>query len=285
MMNLEKIEVQVAPFPISNNEYNLFMLQLANYSQKSQRLFKIFCLEIIKRDIELNATVAPPENYQIWINGEKLSPTIINQLNLKTATKDLANMEIKRYQPKEIPSVEINTPLNPITKEEQYLLERLKNVKEKATSEKYENFYYYKIPITDDYLFTQIDEHKVVKEVYLPFLRYLDLSTTDFSNTDLKNLDLSYTNISKIDFSSCYGSSIEGLNLEGVTLLGEKLENISAEGANLCGTFLEIAEDSVNLKDCKLDKSILLTVNDKVVDTTRRGHTFVKYTKPTMINY
>lgn len=127
MMNLEKIEVLVKPYPISNNEYVSYILQLSKYSQKQQQLFKNFYLEIIKKAIKLNETDDfPVENYRIWINGEKISPQIIEQLNLKLAIKALNELEINHYQ-EEIPQKETPSPVTyQLSNAEEYFLTRLK---------------------------------------------------------------------------------------------------------------------------------------------------------------
>lgn len=260
-MNLN-IEIINVNHPIFQSELVTWMSKLTRLNAKEKwKLDQIYrcILSLIDNPDDFIS-----ENLRIFINGQPFSCDVVKTFDFKQLMQDLATYppitvgENKNKQPLKRVAVEVNRlPL---------IIEHLKMLSQSDTP----SFFYHTVSVSLEDLLREEDNHFVIAENLLPFLRFLDLSSVDFQNVDLRGVDLSYTNIRKIAFTSIYQNSLENTNLEGVNLTGQELKNVCADGANLIGTGLLIDLDSVSLEKAKFDGSVLLWKNGKSVVNVRR---------------
>ena len=96
------------------------------------------------------------------------------------------------------------------------------------------------IPITEDILFEKEKDHYVIKSMFIPMLKLLNLSLIDFTNVDIRCIDFRETNAT-IDLTKIYNKDASfctfedgnipdwkdyrGVNLTGATL-GEDIHTM-----------------------------------------------------------
>ena len=270
---MQTITINIRQFPILHSEYIQNIFDYTDLSSKDRKLYdetKFALFQLVQIDV-------PDSLVEFFIDGKKFSPALIQSISFQQLLEDINTNQIKTHITSQIPGVleyeeeKVKIPAN------DEILSRIKRVNSLAKESSYPEFYYYQIPISEEELFTTKQGYKKIKEEYLPFLPYLDLSKIEFTNTDLRNIDFSDTNIESIDFTTAYQNSIAGSSFKNVQLLGKKLENIDATSADLCGTYLTINSDTVSLQDTKLDSSILLLSQDQVIENPEhKGYYLVK---------
>lgn len=270
---MQTITINIRQFPILHSEYIQNIFDYTDLSSKDRKLYdetKFALFQLVQIDV-------PDSLVEFFIDGKKFSPALIQSISLQQLLEDINTNQIKTHITSQIPGVleyeeeKVKIPAN------DEILSRIKRVNSLAKENSYPEFYYYQIPISEEELFITKQGYKKIKEEYLPFLPYLDLSKIEFANIDLRNIDFSDTNIESIDFTTAYQNSIAGSSFKNVQLLGKKLENIDATSADLCGTYLTINSDTVSLQDTKLDSSILLLSQDQVIENPEhKGYYLVK---------
>lgn len=270
---MQTITINIRQFPILHSEYIQNIFDYADLSNKDRKLYdetKFALFQLVQIDV-------PDSLVEFFIDGKKFSPALIQSISFQQLLEDINTNQIKTHITSQIPGVleyeeeKVKIPAN------DEILSRIKRVNSLAKESSYPEFYYYQIPISEEELFITKQGYKKIKEEYLPFLPYLDLSKIEFTNTDLRNIDFSDTNIESIDFTTAYQNSIAGSSFKNVQLLGKKLENMDATSADLCGTYLTINSDTVSLQDTKLDSSILLLSQDQVIENPEhKGYFLVK---------
>ena len=270
---MQTITINIRQFPILHSEYIQNIFDYADLSNKDRKLYdetKFALFQLVQIDV-------PDSLVEFFINSKKFSPALIQSISFQQLLEDINTNQIKTHITSQIPGVleyeeeKVKIPAN------DEILSRIKRVNSLAKESSYPEFYYYQIPISEEELFITKQGYKKIKEEYLPFLPYLDLSKIEFTNTDLRNIDFSDTNIESIDFTTAYQNSIAGSSFKNVLLLGKKLENMDATSADLCGTYLTINSDTVSLQDTKLDSSILLLSQDQVIENPEhKGYFLVK---------
>jgi len=270
---MQTITINIRQFPILHSEYIQNIFDYTDLSSKDRKLYdetKFALFQLVQIDV-------PDSLVEFFIDGKKFSPALIQSISFQQLLEDINTNQIKTHIASQIPGVleyeeeKVKIPAN------DEILSRIKRVNSLAKESSYPEFYYYQIPISEEELFITKQGYKKIKEEYLPFLPYLDLSKIEFTNTDLRNIDFSDTNIESIDFTTAYQNSIAGSSFKNVLLLGKKLENMDATSADLCGTYLTINSDTVSLQDTKLDSSILLLSQDQVIENPEhKGYFLVK---------
>lgn len=270
---MQTITINIRQFPILHSEYIQNIFDYTDLSSKDRKLYdetKFALFQLVQIDV-------PDSLVEFFIDGKKFSPALIQSISFQQLLEDINTNQIKTHIASQIPGVleyeeeKVKIPAN------DEILSRIKRVNSLAKESSYPEFYYYQIPISEEELFITKQGYKKIKEEYLPFLPYLDLSKIEFTNTDLRNIDFSDTNIESIDFTTAYQNSIAGSSFKNVLLLGKKLENMDATSADLCGTYLTINSDTVSLQDTKLDSSILLLSQDQVIENPEhKGYYLVK---------
>lgn len=270
---MQTITINIRQFPILHSEYIQNIFDYTDLSSKDRKLYdetKFALFQLVQIDV-------PDSLVEFFIDGKKFSPALIQSISFQQLLEDINTNQIKTHITSQIPGVleyeeeKVKIPAN------DEILSRIKRVNSLAKENSYPEFYYYQIPISEEELFITKQGYKKIKEEYLPFLPYLDLSKIEFANIDLRNIDFSDTNIESIDFTTAYQNSIAGSSFKNVQLLGKKLENIDATSADLCGTYLTINSDTVSLQDTKLDSSILLLSQDQVIENPEhKGYYLVK---------
>ena len=114
-----------------------------------------------------------------------------------------------------------------------------------------------KVKLRNIAFFSSITEEK--KEID-PFfkdpaiLKYCDLSLIDFTNADIEGMDLSNTNAS-INLKKVYHKSIKNTNLKNINLIGQDLDGIIADNADLRGTHVFVSTDKASIVDTKFSSS------------------------------
>lgn len=270
---MQTITINIRQFPILHSEYIQNIFDYTDLSSKDRKLYdetKFALFQLVQIDV-------PDSLVEFFIDGKKFSPALIQSISFQQLLEDINTNQIKTHITSQIPGVleyeeeKVKIPAN------DEILSRIKRVNSLAKENSYPEFYYYQIPISEEELFITKQGYKKIKEEYLPFLPYLDLSKIEFANIDLRNIDFSDTNIESIDFTTAYQNSIAGSSFKNVQLLGKKLENIDATSADLRGTYLTINSDTVSLQDTKLDSSILLLSQDQVIENPEhKGYYLVK---------
>ncbi len=278
---MQEIVIHVRQFPIFHSEYIQNVFDYYTLTDKEKKLYQ----KVQDALYRLTTVDVPDDLLEFFIDQKKFSPSLIHSISFQQLLKNIESNQVRTQISSQIPdflddSIAVCVP----AKEE--VITRLQRVSQLANNGPYPEFYYYQIPISEEELFTTKQGYKKIKEEYLPFLPYLDLSKIEFTNTDLRNIDFSDTNIEHIDFPTAYQHSITGANFQNVNLFGKQLENIDARGANLCGTYLAVNSDSVMLDGAKMDSSILLLANDRVIaNPERQGFSFIKTKKSVKIHF
>lgn len=278
---MRTIEVYTRDMPIYNSDYIQATFEYYDLSNKEQTLFKNVFQALLEecKDIDF-----PVEFLDLFIDGKKFSPRLVKEDNFKLLLKDILNKNIS-FSVKQIgvnSSKELVCQTKKDTNCDRELLIRLRNLKNLAYQGDFPEFYFHQIPISKDDLFDRNKEKSRIKEEFLDFLPFLDMSDIFLSDVDIRNTNLANTNIRGINFSTIYDKSIAGTNLENVNLFGQNLALVDASRANLCGTYLAIETSSVKLTDTILDDSLLFLKDDKVINPVNHGYQLVK--KPGKIN-
>lgn len=278
---MRTIEVYTRDMPIYNSDYIQATFEYYDLSNKEQTLFKNVFQALLEecKDIDF-----PVEFLDLFIDGKKFSPRLVKEDNFKLLLKDILNKNIS-FSVKQIvvnSSKELVGQTKKDTNCDRELLIRLRNLKNLAYQGDFPEFYFHQIPISKDDLFDRNKEKSRIKEEFLDFLPFLDMSDIFLSDVDIRNTNLANTNIRGINFSTIYDKSIAGTNLENVNLFGQNLALVDASRANLCGTYLAIETSSVKLTDTILDDSLLFLKDDKVINPVNHGYQLVK--KPGKIN-
>ena len=270
---MQTITINIRQFPILHSEYIQNIFDYTDLSSKDRKLYdetKFALFQLVQIDV-------PDSLVEFFIDGKKFSPALIQSISFQQLLEDINTNQIKTHIISQIPGILEYEEENVRIPTNDEILSRIKRVNSLAKESSYPEFYYYQIPISEEELFITKQGYKKIKEEYLPFLPYLDLSKIEFTNTDLRNIDFSDTNIESIDFTTAYQNSIAGSSFKNVLLLGKKLENMDATSADLCGTYLTINSDTVSLQDTKLDSSILLLSQDQVIENPEhKGYFLVK---------
>lgn len=279
---MQAITIHIKPFPIFHSEYIQNVFDYAGLSSDDKRLYddaKFALLQLVTVDV-------PDDLIEFFIGDKKFSPSLVQSISFPKLLEDIKTNQIRTHISSETPGI-LDCEEESVTvpaKEE--VITRLQRVSQLANNGPYPEFYYYQIPITGDELFDLHSGVKKVKEEYLPYLPFLDLSKINFSSIDFRNMNFADTNIEKVDFHTAYQHSIAGANFQNVNLFGTQLENIDARGANLCGTYLAVNSDTVMLDGAKMDSSILLLANDRVIaNPERQGYSFIKTKKSVKIHF
>lgn len=279
---MQAITIHIKPFPIFHSEYIQNVFDYAGLSSDDKRLYddaKFALLQLVTVDV-------PDDLIEFFIGDKKFSPSLVQSISFPKLLEDIKTNQIRTHISSETPGI-LDCEEESVTvpaKEE--VITRLQRVSQLANNGPYPEFYYYQIPITGDELFDLHSGVKKVKEEYLPYLPFLDLSKINFSSIDFRNMNFADTNIEKVDFHTAYQHSIAGANFQNVNLFGKQLENIDARGANLCGTYLAVNSDTVMLDGAKMDSSILLLANDRVIaNPERQGYSFIKTKKSVKIHF
>ena len=279
---MQAITIHIKPFPIFHREYIQNVFDYAGLSSDDKRLYddaKFALLQLVTVDV-------PDDLIEFFIGDKKFSPSLVQSISFPKLLEDIKTNQIRTHISSETPGI-LDCEEESVTvpaKEE--VITRLQRVSQLANNGPYPEFYYYQIPITGDELFDLHSGVKKVKEEYLPYLPFLDLSKINFSSIDFRNMNFADTNIEKVDFHTAYQHSIAGANFQNVNLFGTQLENIDARGANLCGTYLAVNSDTVMLDGAKMDSSILLLANDRVIaNPERQGYSFIKTKKSVKIHF
>lgn len=274
MEDVIKIEIVNKGFPIYHSQYLDWTIRLAQMKKKDKE--KIY--QLYKTLLSLIGEDCIVEHLHFFINDKPFLYENIQNFDIDAMIENLAKLDKMPFEKGKI-SIHLNQLVKESKKEvldtskEPINLSYLKQVKETAEKTDYPCFYYYQVPVQKEELFEISKDsngyrYLKIKKVYLPYLRYLDLSKINFQNVDLRGVDLSYTNISNIDFSSLYQNSLENTNLEGVVLIGNTLANINAKKSNLCGTFLSVDITTTNIDEAKLDDSVTILSNNHVFRKT-----------------
>ena len=124
-----------------------------------------------------------------------------------------------------------------------------------------------KIKIRNIAFYSSITEEK--KEID-PFfkdpaiLKYCDLSLIDFTNADIEGMDLSNTNAS-INLKKVYHKSIKNTNLRNVNLIGQDLDGVVADNADLRGTYIFVSTDKASIVNTKFSSSSTFMLGTKIL--------------------
>lgn len=274
MEDVIKIEIVNKGFPIYHSQYLDWTIRLAQMKKKDKE--KIY--QLYKTLLSLVGEDCIAEHLHFFINDKPFLYENIQNFDIDAMIENLVKLDKMSFEQGKI-SIHLNQMVKESKKEvldtskKPLNLSYLKRVKEMAEKTDYPCFYYYQVPVQKEELFEISKDsngyrYLKIKKVYLPYLRYLDLSKINFQNVDLRGIDLSYTNISDIDFSSLYQNSLENTNFEGVVLIGNTLANINAQKSNLCGTFLSIDITTTNIDKAKLDDSVTILSNNHVFRKT-----------------
>ena len=124
-----------------------------------------------------------------------------------------------------------------------------------------------KIKIRNIAFYSSITEEK--KEID-PFfkdptiLKYCDLSLIDFTNADIEGMNLSNTNAS-IDVKKVYHQSLKNTNLRNVNLIGQDLDGVVADNADLRGTYIFVSTDKASIVNTKFSSSSTFMLGTKIL--------------------
>lgn len=272
---MRTIEVCTRNMPIYNSDLIQILFDYHDLSSKEQALFKKVLEAILTecQDIDL-----PLEFLELFVDGQKFSPKLMKNINFKLLLHDVLNKNVRLFTH----SVEDYCQYETVAKTDssrdfdKIFLVRLKNLANLAYQSDHPSFYFHQISISKDMLLEQRKEFPRIREEWLDFLPFLDMSDIFLSHVDIRNTNLANTNIQAIDFSSLYHHSILGTNLENVNLFGQCINHVDASSANLCGTFLTIDTSSTKLLDTVLDDSLLFLEKEKVINPVNQGYVLVK---------
>ena len=279
---MQAITIHIKPFPIFHSEHIQNVFDYAGLSSDDKRLYddaKFALLQLVTVDV-------PDDLIEFFIGDKKFSPSLVQSISFPKLLEDIKTNQIRTHISSETPGI-LDCEEESVTvpaKEE--IINRIQRISFLAKKSAYPEFYYYQVPVSEEELFIRKQGYKKIKEEYLPFLPFLDLSKINFSSIDFRNMNFADTNIEKVDFHTAYQHSIAGANFQNVNLFGKQLENIDARGANLCGTYLAVNSDTVMLDGAKMDSSILLLANDRVIaNPERQGYSFIKTKKSVKIHF
>lgn len=124
-----------------------------------------------------------------------------------------------------------------------------------------------KVKIRNIAFYSSITEEK--KEID-PFfkdpaiLKYCDLSLIDFTNADIEGMNLSNTNAS-IDVKKVYHQSLKNTNLRNVNLIGQDLDGVVADNADLRGTYIFVSTDKASIVNTKFSSSSTFMLGTKIL--------------------
>lgn len=278
---MQEIIINVREFPIFHSEYIQNVFDYADLTEKEKKLYQ----KVLNSLYQLAPSDVPDALVEFFIDQQKFSPALIHSISFQQLLQNIESNQIHTHISSKIPGF-LGEKSSSATTLNEELITRVQRVSQMANECQYPEFYYYQVPITEKDLFYFTDGVKKVKEEYLPYLPYLDLSKIDFSFVDFRNMDFSNTNIENVFFDTVYQHSIAGANFHHVPLLGKKLQNIDARNANLCGTYLTVDTDSVKLDDAQIDSSIILLSSDKViVNPEYQGYSLVKEKRNVRIHF
>lgn len=212
------------------------------------------------------------EYIDFFIDEKSFSPSLMHQISIANLLKDIYD---ENYQISEIEGLPIALDNTNKGNFQQEKIRLAQNLMEKVKSLEHPEFYYYQLPVKEEELFTMNSGYKKIKEEYLPYLRFFDLSKIIFSHMDFRNIDFSNTNIKYVDFSTAYHHSIANSSFENVELFGTEVKNMDARGTNLCGTYLTVDSDTTLLENSKLDSSILMLSQNYPVNLETIGYLLV----------
>ena len=270
---MQAITIHIKPFPIFHSEYIQNVFDYAGLSSDDKKLYddaKFALLQLVTVDV-------PDDLIEFFIGDKKFSPSLVQSISFPKLLEDIKMNQIRTHISSEIPGILDCDEESIMIPAKEEMINRIQRVSFLAKESAYPEFYYYQVPVSEEELFIRKQDYKKIKEEYLPFLPFLDLSKVEFANMDFRKIDFSNTNIEHIDFSTAYQNSIAGSSFKNVCLIGKQLENIDATSADLCGTYLTINSDTVSLKDTKLDSSILLLSQGQVIENPeRKGYFLVK---------
>lgn len=278
---MQEIVINIRQFPIFHSEYIQNVVDYAELTSKEKRMYQ----KVLSALYQLTTVDVPDELVEFFIDHKKFSPSLIHSMSFQQLLKDIESNRVHTVVSSQISDfLDETSPAHiPANKE---IISRLHRVLQLANNCSYKEFYYYQIPITESELFNVNSGIKKIKEEYLPYLPFLDLRRIHFSNVDFRNINFADTNIEKVDFDTAYQHSIAGANFQNVNLVGKQLENIDATDANLCGTYLAINSDTVMLDGTKMDSSVLLLSNDRVIaNPIQQGYFLVKEKRNAKIHF
>lgn len=261
---LTHLKIIQKEFPIYLSDYNDWMINLALAQKHTRSQIAEFYRKILSK-IEGDCLT---NNLFFYINDKPFTYENIIKFDIKDAMKMLDMIQPKSFVDNQIQiQLRENTCIPTASEPFERVLMHAKKLAQRTEKTKYPCFYYYQLPIAEEQLlesFKEKDEtYFRIRNQYLPYLRYFDLSRIILKKIDLRGVDLSRTNLKGIDFASIYQNSLDGTNLENVSLIGQELINISAKKSNLCGTYLAIDINSVDLEDAIVDDSIIFYSDSK----------------------
>lgn len=278
---MQEIVINVRQFPIFHSEYIQNVFDYAALTDKEKKLYQ----KVQNALYRLTTVDVPDDLLEFFVDQKKFSPSLIHSISFQQLLKNIESNQVRTQISSQIPDFLDDSLLVHVPAKEE-VITRLQKVSQLANYGPYPEFYYYQIPITENELFDLNSGVKKVKEEYLPYLPFLDLSKINFSSVDFRNMNFADTNIEKVDFNTAYQHSIAGANFQNVNLFGKQLENIDARNTNLCGTYLTVNSDTVMLDGAKMDSSVLLLANDRVIaNPERQGYSLIKEKRNTKIHF
>lgn len=278
---MQEIIINIRQFPIFHSEHIQNVFDYAALTSKEKKMYQ----KVKDALYQLTTLDVPDDLVEFFVDHKKFSPSLIHSISFQQLLKNIESNRVQTIISSQSPDFSDDTSRTH-TAANKEIISRLHRVLQLASNCSYPEFYYYQIPITENELFDLNSRVRKVKEEYLPYLPFLDLSKINFYNFDFRNINFADTNIENIDFNTAYQNSIAGANFQNVNLLGKQLENIDARDTNLCGTYLSVNTDNVMLDGAKMDSSVLLLANDRVIaNPGHQGYSFVKEKRNTKIHF
>lgn len=278
---MQEIIINIRQFPIFHSEHIQNVFDYAALTSKEKKMYQ----KVKDALYQLTTLDVPDDLVEFFVDHKKFSPSLIHSISFQQLLKNIESNRVQTIISSQSPDFSDDTSLTH-TAANKEIISRLHRVLQLASNCSYPEFYYYQIPITENELFDLNSRVRKVKEEYFPYLPFLDLSKINFYNFDFRNINFADTNIENIDFNTAYQNSIAGANFQNVNLLGKQLENIDARDTNLCGTYLSVNTDNVMLDGAKMDSSVLLLANDRVIaNPGHQGYSFVKEKRNTKIHF
>lgn len=260
---IEKIEFIETDYLISQDVFKGWRetLALANTFKKASLLnFLQAVLSLAKEDAKVDRLL-------VKIDREVLTPEVLKKYDVKKAVDDLRNnmipVGVENESYVNSANVEHLEDMKSILKSssllDKYIL-ALKNIAEKAEKVTNKTIYYGVLPVDKNVLFvhcadTYGEEYFRFRPIFLPFLKYIDLSSISFERVDIRGLDLSLTNGS-IDINLVYRKSAENTNLKDALLADNVIDGCNLKGANISGTGAKINERTCFLGNTTIDESV-----------------------------
>lgn len=254
--------------PLKNDIKNMFF---SNIPDISFDMFPSFLKEFVHQNFEDNYFC---EQTHSMYNRIPLSIRLKHLLMPKQWTLS----KVFSYSiPETIQLISSNTPIN-LVEDSQILGEKTlsngvkSNIKNILTNLKNSKIILKpeeKISIPNSLFFSSIsDEKKEIDSFFLDqeILVNCSLKKIDFTNADLRGVDLSNTD-AKIVLNRLYLKSIENANLKNVSLLGQDIEGINCNGANLMNTDLTaISIDQCSIQGTIFDDTTCFLLGMSVLD-------------------